>query len=74
MAYIRRVDEEIPLDSLVEHMQDMDIILTEGFKRENKPQIEVYYRPSGEEPLGTRGNLLAVVSDVRLYEHVSCFD
>lgn len=73
LAAIRQVDNEIPLDKIVQNMQDMDIIFTEGFKQENKPQIEVYRRQSEQEPLGRRKNLLAIVSDIPLYENVLRF-
>ncbi len=73
VAYIRRVAEERALDLLIQDMSDMDIVFTEGFKKENKPQIEVYRQQSGKEALGKRENLLAVVSDLQLYDEIPFF-
>jgi len=57
------VIDEMPLETIVKEMKDVDIIFTEGFKRENKPQIEVYRMESGKEPLGKRENLASGVSE-----------
>jgi molybdopterin-guanine dinucleotide biosynthesis protein B len=52
------------LDSLASYFQDMDIVITEGYKREHKPKIEVFRAAAHKEPL-CRGNsdLIALVTD-----------
>lgn len=41
-AIVKNVDRELTLDEIaVAYMTDVDIVLTEGFKRESKPKIEV---------------------------------
>jgi molybdopterin-guanine dinucleotide biosynthesis adapter protein len=78
MALIKDVQEEVSLDSLVEqHFSDMDLVITEGYKKAGKPQIEVFRRAAHEEPLhrkDTPHTLVAVVSDVPVDLGVPCFD
>ncbi|HML32004.1 molybdopterin-guanine dinucleotide biosynthesis protein B [Sporomusa sphaeroides] len=73
MALIRQVDEEMSLDAVLRHIEDVDIIFTEGFKQESKPKIEVYRKASGQEPIGKKEDLVAVVSDTPLYDGIPCF-
>jgi molybdopterin-guanine dinucleotide biosynthesis protein B len=78
LSVIRDVVEEQSLDGIVQHyLADMDIVLTEGYKREGKPQIEVFRSTAHREPIhkkGIRNTLVAVVSDVALDLDVPCFD
>lgn len=67
LSLIKDTPEEIPLTQLVDkYMNDLDIVLTEGFKRANMPQVEVFRSTAHNSPLHTKGgksNLVAVVSD-----------
>ena len=52
------------LDELETYFQDMDLIITEGFKKENKPQIEVFRKAKHDTPLSPgNNNLVAMVTD-----------
>ena len=52
------------LDSVSEYFSDMDIVITEGYKRENKPKIEVFRKERHKEPLcRDDNNLVALVTD-----------
>lgn len=73
MAMIRKTDQELPLDQVAGFIENVDIIFTEGYKQESKPKIEIYRQASGNEPLGVKPELLAVVSDTALYENVPHF-
>lgn len=43
VAVIKDVDEEQTVDQLVaSYFMDMDIVITEGYKNANKPQIEIF--------------------------------
>jgi molybdopterin-guanine dinucleotide biosynthesis adapter protein len=68
IALIKEVSEEIGLDDIVaQFFGDMDIVITEGYKKGGKPQIEVFRQAAHATPLHTRqapGTLVAVVSDV----------
>lgn len=65
LALIRDVDHDADLAELGEkYIRDVDIILSEGFKRNNQPKIEVFRREMNRELLCTRGdNLLALATD-----------
>ena len=65
MALIKRDERQPTLDELVEHFyQDMDIVITEGFKRLDKPKIEVFRSKIHPEPLCTPAdNRIALASD-----------
>jgi len=52
------------LSCLEKYFPDMDLIITEGYKKENKPQIEVFRKTENEEPFClNRDNLVACVTD-----------
>jgi molybdopterin-guanine dinucleotide biosynthesis protein B len=63
LALIKRLDRELALNEIVPFLEGVDIILTEGYKREGMPKIEVSRREKGVELLCTRDELLAIVSD-----------
>jgi molybdopterin-guanine dinucleotide biosynthesis protein B len=62
-ALIKNVEEEVTLDNLAGLHHDMDIIITEGFKRSNKPKIEINRTAHSKELLCTSDELVALVSD-----------
>jgi len=51
------------LDEIAEKLQNVDIIITEGYKRANKPKIEIVRMERGTEPLCDAKELLALVTD-----------
>ncbi len=63
LAIIEKVDSEIPLEELAKKAGEVDIIITEGYKRENKPKVEVV---RGDAPLlcQEEDNLLALVGEI----------
>ena len=65
LAMIQKVEMEHSLDEIVPLISNVDIILTEGYKREEKPKIEVYRRQAYPEPLCSQAtdNLIALVTD-----------
>jgi molybdopterin-guanine dinucleotide biosynthesis protein B len=78
VSLIKDVSEEASLDQIVEaYFTDMDIVLTEGYQRAGKPQIEVYRSSEHRFPLHAKGaenSLVAVMSDVALDLGVPRFD
>jgi molybdopterin-guanine dinucleotide biosynthesis protein B len=78
ISLIKEVKEEISLDQIVaDYLQDMDIVITEGYKREVKPQIEVYRSAAHDSPIHVKGkenSLIAVMSDVDIDLGVPRFD
>ena len=62
-AIIRRLDREPRLTDTIALLSDADIVLTEGFKRETMPKIEVSRRERGTELICDRSELIAVAAD-----------
>jgi molybdopterin-guanine dinucleotide biosynthesis protein B len=62
------------IDCLMEYFQDVDLVITEGFKKENKPKIEVFRSGIHQEPLCLKDpNLIAFVTDADVYLEVPTF-
>jgi len=73
VAVISRVEQEKTLDQVAAMVQDVDIILTEGYKRENKPKIEVFRKGVYDELLCEPHELIAIASDCRFDNGVPCY-
>ena len=56
-------EPENRLAGLEKYFSEMDLVLAEGFKRENNPKIEVFRSENGVEPLRIKENLIAFVTD-----------
>jgi molybdopterin-guanine dinucleotide biosynthesis protein B len=74
VSLIRQVDREMDLDRLVAMLGDVDLVLTEGYKRAHKPKIEVSRRELGTELVCRPDEIVAVVSDHPVDLHVPRFD
>ena len=56
LAMIQKVEGELTLDDIVARLPPVDIVLTEGYKRQDKPKIEVSRREMGAAaPVHARG-------------------
>ncbi|MDK2817752.1 MAG: molybdopterin-guanine dinucleotide biosynthesis adapter protein [Moorella sp. (in: firmicutes)] len=73
MALIEKVDAELPLDAIAERIQNVDLIITEGYKRGDKPKIEVHRAAVSGELLCEPQELLAVATDEPLAIDVPCY-
>lgn len=76
LAIIKVVDKEYTLDKIGSSIiKDVDIILTEGYKKGDKPKIEVFRSEVHKELLCTdEDNLIAIASNRRFDKGVPCFD
>ena len=64
IAMIRNVETEWPLEVIAHHLaMEVDLVLTEGFKRERAPKIEVHRKELGAELLCSAEELVALVTD-----------
>ena len=61
---VRRVPEERTLEQLVEAAGDVDLLLTEGFKRAGDVRIEVVRRARSDEMISEPGTVFAVMTDM----------
>lgn len=72
-AFIEQVEEDTPLDELVKRIKGVDLIFTEGYKRGDKPKIEVFRSSVHDQLFCSPSELLAIVSDVKFDQGVPCF-
>jgi molybdopterin-guanine dinucleotide biosynthesis adapter protein len=65
VAMIEKVDMELTMDQVIAKITNVDIILTEGYKRNDKPKIEIFRSSVHDRPLcGRDDNLLAFAGDI----------
>jgi len=76
LALIRDTDHDAGLAELRNrYIQDVDLILSEGFKKNNQPKIEVSRQEMSRELLCTKeDNLLAIATNHPVERGVPCFD
>ncbi len=75
VALIRDVEKDLRLDEIRDKLvQDVDLILSEGYKKDVQPKIEIFRTEKHKELLCTKeDNLVAIVSDKEFNVGVSCF-
>src|SRR4030042_2532855 len=76
IALIRDVEKDLTLEEIRDKfIQDVDLILSEGYKKDVKPKIEVFRKGKYKDLLCTEeDNLIAVTSDQPFDIGVPCFD
>ena len=76
IALIRDIEKDLTLDELRGKLvRDVDLILSEGYKKDIQPKIEIFRKEKHKELLCTReDNLVAIVSDQPFDVGVPCFD
>ena len=76
LALVQDVDHDHSFDEIRDKfIQDADIILTEGFKVNDYPKIEVFRSELKRELISKKEDgLMAVASDVKLDVDVPCLD
>jgi molybdopterin-guanine dinucleotide biosynthesis adapter protein len=72
-ALIKKMQRDMTLDEIVARMDDVDIILVEGYKNHSTLKVEIFRQASGREPLGRPEDIFAVISDVPLYSALPHF-
>ncbi len=76
MALMKKISREPSLDELQMMVQDLDVVIREGFKKDEGNRIEVFRSGvSGEQPLSiTDPSFLALVSDAPFSIAIPRFD
>ena len=76
LALIRDMDHDAPLEEIRNRfIQDVDIIIAEGYKKDKEAKVEVFRKEVHQEPLCTReDNLVALVSNQHFDLGVPCLD
>jgi len=74
IGVVMDVEYDHSLDELVSFFNGMDIILTEGYKQDRKPKLEIFRPEISQEPLCKNNeNLLAFISDAPMDFNVPVF-
>ena len=75
LALIRDVEKDLTLDEFRRKwIQDVDLILSEGYKRDVQPKVEISRKEKHEKLLCTKkDNLIAIVSNQKFRVGVPCF-
>ena len=66
-ALIKKMQRDMPLEELIAKIDDVDIILVEGYKNHSARRVEIFRQDAGREPLNRPEDLFAVISDIPLY-------
>ncbi|MFZ3102298.1 MAG: molybdopterin-guanine dinucleotide biosynthesis protein B [Desulfitobacteriaceae bacterium] len=74
IAILESVPNDQPLDDVIARIRGVDLIFTEGYKRGNKPKIEVFRSERHQELLCEPSELLAIASDVVFENGVPCYN
>ncbi len=76
LALIRDVDHDADLTELRnQYIRDVDLILSEGFKKNHHPKIEVFRKEMHRDLLCTKeDNLVAIATNQPLPLDTPCFD
>lgn len=72
-AMIEKRERELTLDEIVDRIEGVDLIITEGFKRQNKPKIEVFRSTAHSTLLCEPQELIAIASDIPWDIGVPCY-
>jgi molybdopterin-guanine dinucleotide biosynthesis protein B len=75
IALIRDVEKDSTLDEIRRRwVQDVDLLISEGYKKDVQPKIEVFRKEKHKKLLCTKkDNLVAIVSDRKFNVGVPCF-
>lgn len=65
---------EIPLEGLIEMAHDVDLILVEGYKNRDLPQIGIARRETGKGFTAELDRFIALVTDMPVETGLPCFD
>jgi len=75
-ALIRDVDRDMNLEEIREKLvRDVDLIVSEGYKKDVQPKVEVFRKEKYKKLLCTKkDNLIGIVSNRKFRVGVPCFD
>lgn len=72
-ALIEKRSTELNIDEIATRIFDVDVILTEGYKKSDKPKIEVFRSQVSKELICSPEELIAIASDIPLDFGVPCY-
>lgn len=71
MAYIEQ--REVTLQQQIEMIHDVDLILVEGYKNENLPQIGIARKATGKGFTADISRFIALITDIEVDTKAPCF-
>jgi molybdopterin-guanine dinucleotide biosynthesis protein B len=74
IASYRTIERELTLDEIVAAIDDVDIILTEGYRQAGKPTLEIVRSETGTGLISPPEQLFAVTADSSIEVDVPLFD
>lgn len=74
LAKIEKVEREYSLDDIISQIVNVDIIITEGYKWENKPKLEVLRKEISTGLVSKEEELIGIVTDFPLNKNVPKFN
>lgn len=74
MAIIEKLEEEYPLDEMVDKIKNVDIIITEGYKDGDKPKLEVFRKEIAEGLNSKDEDLFGIVTNEIFDKDIPQFD
>ncbi len=74
IASYRLLERELTLDEIASTINDVDIILTEGYRQAGKPTLEIVRAETGTGLISSPEQLFAVTSDLSMEIEVPLFD
>lgn len=66
MAIIEKLEKEYTLDEMIQKIKGVDIIITEGYKSEKLPKIEVYRKEITNKIISKDEDLFGIVTNEKL--------
>lgn len=73
IAMIEKIEREYSLDEIISKISNVDIIITEGYKLENKPKLEVFRKAAAKEVYAKDEDLFAIITDTPIKKGVAQF-
>lgn len=73
MAMIEKVENEYRLDEIINRISNVDIIITEGYKQENKPKLEIFRKGLTNEIYSKDEDLFAIITDTPIEKEIPQF-
>lgn len=73
MAIIEKVQKEYTLNEMLEKINNVDIVIVEGYKNENNPKLEVFRKGVSEKLNSKEEDLFCIITDTVLEANVPQF-
>lgn len=74
LAMVKTSPKEASLEEVLTYFSDMDLVITEGYKGEDRPKIEIFRKEKHEKPVcSKKDNLIAVVTNAELSTDLPMF-